>query len=724
MFKQGIQGILNKSRSIMTKSFGTETQRILASMIYDDEVEVLTTFDMNRIATLTFGDEVCGEIFDVLEYTLRHPIEFTVLTLHKTLVLLRHLAIYASQKAANATWILKPHIEPLTKYNTVLLALDNPKSILGRVQRIKGGNVDRGRPVRDSAKAIFDLVNNVEMFKTVRSQSEDPDSLVPVGNKEEVGFVSDDVRKAMLEEKVRKERDIKIKSNLKTPDEAIFGGGYVSKDGKTVVGAAHGLEEMLKMAEKKNGKKYSDTGQVSQEDIRHKEHLERLKYEFQMNRVNSVSSPDSQNSQNSQNNQNGSNYVNSGSGHGRGRGSESPVIVDLLDFGNDEPDPTPQPRSEPHEPEMRMSPSLPYPSSKEETYFVPENENEDEHEIHASLPVPVAFTNATNKGGIFDTALPPKIETTPSGNDDLLGLTEAPPSTSTNAMNGLQNTISAMGNMNLNPMTTTPSKPSVFDNSANSLLDPISSSMTQNENNVMGGGLGTGLTPGMMGNSSNSNSASAISSLDIPAPMPMGGTSQPPMNERPCRPPTPVDSPPAIPPLPSSSPPALPPSELRSSPIPMGGMAQPPPAPIPMGGMTQSQSSPIPMGGMAASQSPSSMTPNNSNDVQSNNGMSSPAMNAGNGNQNGNSMNQQEMMMMMMNQQQQMMQGMNGGGNGNNQQVQMMQQMMMMNQQMMQQMMAMNQGGQQQALSPQQQMMQQQQQMMMMGQQQDRKSVV
>jgi hypothetical protein len=67
MFKQGIQGILNKSRSIMTKTFGSETQRILADMIYDDEVEVLTTFDMNRIATLTFGDEVCGQMFDVLE---------------------------------------------------------------------------------------------------------------------------------------------------------------------------------------------------------------------------------------------------------------------------------------------------------------------------------------------------------------------------------------------------------------------------------------------------------------------------------------------------------------------------------------------------------------------------------------------------------------------------------------------------------------------------------
>ena len=51
----------------MTKTFGSETQRILADMIYDDEVEVLTTFDMNRIATLTFGDEVCGQMFDVLE---------------------------------------------------------------------------------------------------------------------------------------------------------------------------------------------------------------------------------------------------------------------------------------------------------------------------------------------------------------------------------------------------------------------------------------------------------------------------------------------------------------------------------------------------------------------------------------------------------------------------------------------------------------------------------
>lgn len=67
MFKSGIQGILSKSRSIMSRSLGSETQRIVASMIYDDGVEVLSSFEMNRIATLTFGDEVCGEIFDVLE---------------------------------------------------------------------------------------------------------------------------------------------------------------------------------------------------------------------------------------------------------------------------------------------------------------------------------------------------------------------------------------------------------------------------------------------------------------------------------------------------------------------------------------------------------------------------------------------------------------------------------------------------------------------------------
>jgi len=185
-------------------------------MLYDDDVNVLTTFDMNRVASYTFGETICGEIFDLLEHTLRNPQEFTVLSLHKVLVLLHHLAIYACQKAANSVWILKPHIKPLMEYNTVLMAHADPKSLMSKIQRIKGGSVDRGMPVRDAAKALFDLVSDVELFRTVRSKSADPDALVPVGNREEVGFVSDELRKHMLEQKLKeKERsNVEIKSNL------------------------------------------------------------------------------------------------------------------------------------------------------------------------------------------------------------------------------------------------------------------------------------------------------------------------------------------------------------------------------------------------------------------------------------------------------------------------------------------------------------------------------
>lgn len=45
----------------------TEAQSILSKQSHDDNVEVLSTFDLNRIASLTFGEVVSGEMFDVIE---------------------------------------------------------------------------------------------------------------------------------------------------------------------------------------------------------------------------------------------------------------------------------------------------------------------------------------------------------------------------------------------------------------------------------------------------------------------------------------------------------------------------------------------------------------------------------------------------------------------------------------------------------------------------------
>jgi len=661
MFKSGIQGFIQKSRTFMNKNFGTESQGILASMIYDDDVEVLTTFDMNRIASLTFGDEVCGELFDLIEYTLRHTIEFTVLTLHKTIVLLHHLAIYASQKAANAVWILKPHITPLKSYNTVLLALDNPKSMLGRIQRIKGGNVDRGEPVRKSSTKLMDLLNDVKLFKQLRSKSEDPNSLVPVGDKEEVGFVSDEVRKAMLQEKIRQQHKVDIKSNLKGPKGAGFGSGYNAHDGRNVVGAAHGLEEMLRMAEKNNIPKYKDSGVVSEEEKREQEHLSQLKYQMQMSQVNNA-------------------------GLGGATSQNNVTVVDLLDFNEPATNQTTEKALDSPE-EIPKTPSLPYPYSKEEAFL-----NDSDDDSNDDEQVDNIAGDYFGTGGVLPTSTPTKNDdssnmnqrrtaTASTNHDDLLNLSSASvvstPSVTNNSSNnnGIDLLQMSMGNMNMNATV--------------GISDSLNTNNGANSFSMIMGGQ-------------TSNSASAISTLDLLSPMDNGGGGESRENGHvlgglssstsgnnianadhdDVKPsiPSPMMEIPSVPSVPSlpSNPPPPPPSS----------------SPPPMGGSTES-----------TMQTPTS-------DMMMNNNMNGSMPNQFGGSNMMNGVNQQQqppdMMKMMMNQQQMMQQMNNPNNNPEQQQAQMMQQMMMMNQQ---QPASNNSYAQQQQLMQQQQMM-----MMMMGQ--------
>ncbi len=608
---------------------------------------------------------------------MRNPIEFTVLTLHKTIVLLHHLSIYASQKAANATWVLKPHIYPLQSYNTVLLALDNPKSILGRIQIIKGGNVDRGQPVRQSAIKLWELLNDVELFKQMRNQNQDPDSLVPVGNKEEVGFVSDDVRKAMLEDKLQRERKqkeeiIQVKSNLKTPNGAIFGSGYVSKDGSMVVGAAHGIDEMLKLAEakiKKHESRYTDdpnnnnnnrasgSGTSSREKD-DKKLIEKLKEEFSLDHDM------------------------------KKKKDNNDVVVDLLDFGHD-PEPTPESttilESEMNSPlNMINKPSaaaLPYPYTKEEAYITSSSTDYNNHDSGDIDNIGSIGNVSMGSGSIFDT-IGGNIGTTAtsSGNDcdnDLLNLSAPPPplTTSTIAMN---DTFAGMENMTLKSSTVNHYSNSVnIASCASSSVNAISSLDMLHD--VPPIGTSSSGQNGLLvssSSSSNNNSGNAISSLDILPPMATDNSTSllpsPPsnhnstMNTFPEIPPP--DSPPPLPPMSPPQDPEFNNQELGEQTKPNLEPFPPPrsPSPIPMGGIPNTNQ-PMPH---FLTPPPSQSFHNNNNNMNSNNNTMTQ---------------QQEMMMMLMNQQQQMIQQ----GIGNNDNNQLMQQMMMMNQQMMQQMMSM-----------------------------------
>lgn len=123
--------------------------------------------------------------------------------------------------------------------------------------RIKGGGVDKGGPVREKAQQVHRLLSDVNYLKSERLRQADPTSLVPVGD-DRIAFVTDEVRLYALKRRMDQERDMQTRSNL-AKAEGGFGGGYNSRDGKNVVGAAHGLDEMLKRASQEK-KKFSDDG--------------------------------------------------------------------------------------------------------------------------------------------------------------------------------------------------------------------------------------------------------------------------------------------------------------------------------------------------------------------------------------------------------------------------------------------------------------------------------
>ena len=243
---------------------GTETERRLGTMLFDDSVQVLSTFELNQIASLTYGDESCDQIFEMLENCMAFPLDFPVLTVQKALVIAKHTLVYGSEKCVNSAWGLGRFVHRLTEFNTVLWAQQQQQQQNNMMSswwsQIKGGNVDRGFPVREEAEKLHKLLQSKDAIQQVRHDKADPNSLVPIGDNKEVGFVSDHVRLHLLRRRMEEQELIRTKSNLAKANSS-FGAGYQSKDGKMVVGAAHSMEEMLARAQREQ-KKYADTGPI------------------------------------------------------------------------------------------------------------------------------------------------------------------------------------------------------------------------------------------------------------------------------------------------------------------------------------------------------------------------------------------------------------------------------------------------------------------------------
>jgi hypothetical protein len=241
---------------------GNDTEQKLASLLHDDAVQIISSFQLNQIASLTYGGAVCDQIFEILLSILSHPVSYSPLTLQKTLVLTKHLLIYGAEGVVNCAICLTCHVSNLqNNYNTVLLA-QQQQGAAGYLYRLQGGGVDKGGPVRAAAAELSVLLNNHNKLRQERAAHADPNSLVPIGDVNQIAFCSDEVRHTALQKRIQQQAAMEIKSNLAKADNG-FGSGYNAADGKMVVGAAHSLEEMIKEAERvaaKEKSKFSDDG--------------------------------------------------------------------------------------------------------------------------------------------------------------------------------------------------------------------------------------------------------------------------------------------------------------------------------------------------------------------------------------------------------------------------------------------------------------------------------
>jgi len=241
---------------------GTEAERRLSTMLFDEDMHALSTFEMNRIASLSYENETCEQLFDLIIEVVSQPEEHPLLAIQKTLAVTKHLLIYGSEKCVNSCWGITDYVLKLSSFNTVL-ASQRKGGIGNWWHSVKGGSVDRGFTVRETATALHKLLGDAVEIRRMRQDQSDPNSLVPVGEKNKAGFVSDELRHYMLKRRMEEQNLMRTKSNL-AKAHGGYGSGFNAKNGQTVVGAAHGLEEMLARAAKEE-KKFTEKGPTKQQ---------------------------------------------------------------------------------------------------------------------------------------------------------------------------------------------------------------------------------------------------------------------------------------------------------------------------------------------------------------------------------------------------------------------------------------------------------------------------
>jgi len=256
----------------------------------------------------TRGESIADQIWELLlDSILEKYTQHSILALTKTIHLVQHVLLHGSEPSVTdgeLLYRLEMAVSPLRNLNTALVEQELVERILNggcdsgdfggqnsfnfvaslstrasaTLIKLRGGSVDRGHPVRVAATRLYGICADRETLRRMRMQQQSgggsnaaQGSLVPIGSSNQVGFITDEARYRLLQEKVAKEeqalRAKKMKeeqrlnatrSNLKGASATdAFGGGFASvsdnpsganPSGRAVVGAAHSLEDMIQSA--------------------------------------------------------------------------------------------------------------------------------------------------------------------------------------------------------------------------------------------------------------------------------------------------------------------------------------------------------------------------------------------------------------------------------------------------------------------------------------------
>ena len=153
----------------------SSTIKTVSNVINDPANLKFNDARLNNIAMLTWNINTAEEVFSVLNKSL-NPSEVSWKVLLNTLLCLRTIVFYGSEKAIDLTIELCPFIYKLQDYNSALV-----KNKLG----FPVGGSDFGGPVREESKLLYKILVTDSEIRKARSDARAKQGglLVPLGDK-------------------------------------------------------------------------------------------------------------------------------------------------------------------------------------------------------------------------------------------------------------------------------------------------------------------------------------------------------------------------------------------------------------------------------------------------------------------------------------------------------------------------------------------------------------